>query len=119
MRKLAMIWSAAAVAALALLFSNDAVSAKAPGSGPPAVCLPGDCPATTEAPAAPALRISYTDWEKIDMMYQCCVRYVRGQPLKGLFCSSKYLNMAFSRNVVHIVVNPDGSRTCAPTGRPL
>jgi hypothetical protein len=53
------------------------------------------------------------------MMYQCCVRYVRGQPLKGLFCSSKYLNMAFSRNVVHIVVNPDGSRTCAPTGRPL
>ena len=68
---------------------------------------------------SPNPQFAYTDSEKIHYYHQCCLRYIGGQSLKGLFCSSKELNYALGRGVIRIIAYRSGRKVCAPTGKPL
>lgn len=96
-------------AAIALAAGLPVAAAGMAGSTGPGQSFPAEAP----------LRLANTDYEKIEKMYRCCLRYVKGQSLSGLYCSRKYLNMAFSRNVVAIVSDGRGGQTCTTTGQPL
>lgn len=110
-----------AMVSLALAFAVHDAAAKpdraetGPVCGSAAVCGP-----QSVAPSS-ALRLAdYADQQKIESYFRCCQRFIRGQPLKGVFCSRKDLDMALSRHVIRLWIDPStGQSSCSITGQPL
>ena len=66
------------------------------------------------------VRVDYREQNRRqEAAFRCCIRSIRGQPLKGTYCSPKYLDYAFRRGVIRIDTGSDGRKRCVPTGRPF